>query len=244
MKFNGIDPCTLHRGISIAREIPPGMASRNVETVRGTNAEYLAGVEEERGEYTVEINIAGKNKDEAMKIRALLAKWARSSGRKTGRIEPSHWHGMAYDGIVERIPEPSFTFGFGVLEVVFLLPDPTAYEVATASSYGSSGNMRMQIGGGEPCRPVITQTVAEDTSELIWQLDGAAFLVVSNGELKAGQIVEADFESGSVTVDGEHAENLIDYTRTKWKPGFEPGTHTIASSDAGSMSARWHNRWA
>ena len=244
MRFNGVDPCTLHRGISIAEEVLPGMASRTVETVRGTGAETLGGVEDERGEYIVRLNIAGKNKEEAVKIRALIAKWARSSGHKTARIEPSKWHGMAYDGIVERIPEPEFKFGFGVMEVVFLLPDARAYEIAASSAQGGAGTMSMKIGGGEPCAPVITQTISKRTTELIWQLDGAAFFVVSNGQIEAGQIVEADFSEGSVKVDGIHAENCVDYTRTKWRPGFEPGAHTITSSDNGTMSARWHNRWA
>lgn len=244
MRFNGVDPCTLHKGISIARETLPGMTPRTVETVRGNGPEWLGGVEDERGEYRVEINIAGKNKDEAMKIRALLAKWARSSGHKTARIEPSHWHGKAYDGIVERIPEPTFRFGFGVMEIVFLLPDARAYETAASSSTGTGGSMAMTIGGGEPCAPVITQTMSKDADVLEWQLDGAVFFVADKGGLKAGQIVEVDFANGSMTVDGEHAEAWMDYTRTNWAPGFEPGKHEVTSSDDGMMSARWHNRWA
>ena len=244
MRFNGVDPCTLHRGISVAREILPGMAPRAVETVRGTGAETLAGVEAERGEYRLVLNVAGKSKAEAFEIRALIAKWARSSGETCARIEPTHWHGMAYDGIVEKIPDPEFVFGFGTIDVSFLLPDARAYEIAASSAHGAEGSMRMMISGGEPCEPVITQTIKDETSELIWQLNGAVFLLLNNGTLTSGQIVEADFSAGSLTVDGVHAESMIDFTATKWKPGFVTGLHRIESSDGGTMSARWHNRWA
>lgn len=244
MRFNGVDPCTLHRGISIAREILPGMAPRAVETVRGAGAETLAGVEDERGEYRLILNVAGKSKDEAYEIRALIAKWARSSGETCARIEPTHWHGMAYDGIVEKISDPEFVFGFGTIEVLFLLPDARAYEVAASSAYGSTGSMRMMISGSDATAPVITQTIKDETEQLVWQLDGTVFFVVSQGTLLPGQIVEADFGTGSMTVDGVHAEHLIDYTQSRWKPGFDPGIHRITSSDSGTMSARWHNRWA
>lgn len=244
MRFNGVDPCTLHRGISIAREILPGMAPRAVETVRGAGAETLAGVEDGRGEYRLILNVAGKSKDEAYEIRALIAKWARSSGETCARVEPTHWHGMAYDGIVEKISDPEFVFGFGTIEVLFLLPDARAYEVAASSAYGSTGSMRMMISGSDAPAPVITQTIKEETEQMVWQLDGAVFFVVSQGQLLTGQIVEADFGTGSMTVDGVHAEHLIDYTQSRWKPGFAPGIHRITSSDSGTMSARWHNRWA
>lgn len=243
MRFNGIDPCTLHRGISIARETLPGMAPRDVETVRGSGTETLGGIEEKRGEYVVEINIAGKSKEEAYKMRALIAKWARSSGEKTARIEPTHWHGMAYDGIAERIGDPVFNFGFGVLEVVFALPDAKAYEMAASHAHGSSGRAVIQIGGGEACRPVIQQVIAKGASSMTWKLDGKTFLVL-NQSVKAGQTVEADFSTGGLTIDGVHAENKLDYTATNWKPGFLPGRHTISSSDTGALSARWNNRWA
>lgn len=242
MRFNGIDPCTLHRGISIKKEIPPGMPRREVITVRGAGAETLGGVEEERSEYIVQINIAGRSKAEAMEMRAKLAKWARSSGEETALLEPTHWRGKAYNAIVASIEDPEFVFGFATIEIVFIIPDGVAHETTLRSASGT-GTMSMIIGGSEPCWPIIQQTIKEARNGLIWKMDGTVFLNLK-GSLTAGQVVEMDFEAGSLTIDGDHAENRINFVGTFWDPPFSPGYRSITSEDGGVMTARWHDVWA
>lgn len=242
MRFNGIDPTTLHHGISVSKEYPPGMPGREVVTVRGMGTETLGGVEDERSEYRVVLNIAGKNKREAMEMRARIAKWARSSGESTAKLEPTHWIGKAYDAIVAEISEPEFVFGFGTVDVIFLLPDGRAYSTTPGIASGT-GKINLSIGGSEACTPVISQTIDSAREGLVWQLDGAAFLTLKGG-LTAGQVVAVDFAEGGVTIDGVHAENRINYMATSWKPGFLPGYHSITSTDGGTMTARWHDKWA
>ena len=56
------------------------------------------------------------------------------------------------------------------------------------------------------------------------------------------QTLAAEVE-GSLTVNGSHAESLIDYTASLWRPGFTPGVHKITSTDKGQMEASWRNEW-
>lgn len=137
MRFNGVDICSVHRAISVAKEIPPGMPERSVETVSGREGETLAGTVVKRGEYTVRVNIAGKSRAEAWRVRALLAAWAGSSGETTAELEPTHWPGMAYEAIVGGISPPEFTFGFAVVEITFVLPRPFAHEKMTSRANGN-----------------------------------------------------------------------------------------------------------
>lgn len=241
MKFNGIDIRSVHPALSINKEIPPGMARREITTVRGNSGEILAGVQDERDEYTVRVNIAGKTREEAWRVRALLAAWAASSGDKTAQLEPTYWRGKAYDAILESISPPEFTLGFATVDVVFALPHPYAHDANTSGAKGAQ-TVAFDVGGTARAMPVIRQTLAEDTTTLCWTLDGEPFMQIS-GEMAAGTKIEADFETGGLTADGAHIERMIDYTRSTWQPRFTPGRHKLESSDAGAIEARWRNEW-
>lgn len=243
MRFNDIDPTTLHRAITIEKEIPPGMPAREVITVRGIGGETLGGVQSERGEYTVRVNIAGRTPQEAWRVREMLAAWALAPGyNKTARLEPTHRPGVYYEAIASSIEPPEFTPRFATVRLVFTLPDPHAKDIAPSSVDAEGGEMEFAIGGTADAQPVITQTLAADTDTVAWALDDGEFMRLLGG-FTAGQVLEVDFETGSVTLDGEHAERRIDYTACRWRPGFTPGRHALASSDAGTIEARWHNRW-
>ena len=69
MRFNGIDIRDVHRGISVEKEIPPGMPTRTVETFSGWDGETLAGVTMSRGTYTVRANIACRRPEDGWRVR-------------------------------------------------------------------------------------------------------------------------------------------------------------------------------
>ena len=242
MRFNGVDIREVHRGVSVEKEIPPGMPTRTVETYSGWDGETLAGVTMSRGTYTVRANIACRRPEDGWQVRALLAAWAMSSGNGTAELEPSYWPGMAYDAVAEKISAPEFFKGFARVEISFALPRPVAHETALSIASGN-GSASLLVGGSLPCRPILRQTVSGSANGLAWSLDGSAFFTI-NGTFNDGQVVEADMARASLTVDGAHAESRINLTATNWRPGFTPGPHTLTSSNTGTLEARWQNEWA
>lgn len=241
MRFCGIDPRTIHPAISIAKEIYPGMARREVMSTRGNSGETLAGYQEERDEAVIRVNIGARSRDEAYEARAALAKWAAASGEKTGVLEPTHWRGKAYNAILSEISPPEFKIGFATVEVIFVLPRAQAYDIAQSYAAGS-GKVDVTVGGSAKARPVITQTLDADASSLVWSVDGVPFMKLT-GSIRAGSKVEADFAQDSLTIDGAHKESMIDYTATTWHPDFSPGRHAITSTDGGRIETRWHGEW-
>lgn len=242
MKFNGIDPTTLHRAISIAKEIPPGMAKRSIVTVRGNRAEMLGSVQDEMDEYVVRVNIAGKDPQEAWAVREILAGWASSSGKETAQLIPTHRPGVYYDAIVSEISPPEFRPRFATVEVVFALPDSRAASVSTKNASGSTSGTSVSIMGSSDADMVISQTLSASASGLTWSMDGEAILGIT-GTVSSGQTVEVDFKTGSILIAGSHAERRANYMTTRWRPGFTKGTHKITSSASGTLSAKWRERW-
>lgn len=242
MRYNGVDICQCHRGISVAKEIPPGMPGRSVETAGGWDGEMLAGVEMKQGRYLVRVNIAQRSKEEAWRARAALAAWADSTGGQLGAIEPTHWPGKAYDGVVSSISDPEFTFGFGTVDVTFVVPRPVAYDIAPSVAAGN-GKAELAVGGTIPCGPTIKQTMSEARTGLKWKLDGETLLAIT-GALSQGDVVEANLREGWLKINGVHVERRIDVLATNWVASFAPGLHSVESQDGGAMEARWHTEWA
>lgn len=243
MRFNGVDIRSVDPTLSVAKEIYPGMARREVITVSGNRGETLAGIAEERAEAIVRVNIGARTREQAYKARALLAKWASASGDKLGTLEPTYWPGMAYDAIVEEISDPEFVFGHATVEITFALPRPYAYSLRAGYAKGE-GTAAMNVGGSAKARPVISQKTAAEAPGLTWYADGKPFLKLRDEyTVPAGATVKADFTQGFLTVDGVHEEAQIDYQNTTWQPELTPGMHTIASTDAGKIEARWHDEW-
>lgn len=242
MRYNGVDICQCYRGISVAKEIPPGMPGRSVETAGGWDGEMLAGVEMKQGRYLVRVNIAQRSKEEAWRARAALAAWADSTGGQLGAIEPTHWPGRAYDGVVNSISDPEFTFGFGTVDVTFVVPRPVAYDIAPSVATGN-GKAEMAVNGTMPCGPTIKQTMSEARTGLKWKLDGETLLAIT-GALSKGDVVEANLRDGWLKINGAHVESRIDVLATNWVASFAPGLHSVESQDGGAMEARWHTEWA
>ncbi|MBP3657583.1 MAG: phage tail family protein [Clostridia bacterium] len=243
MRYNGVDIRTVHPAISVNKEIYPGAARREVVTVRGNRREIYAGHRSEQSEAVIRVNIAGRTRDEAYEVRALLAAWAASSGEATAMLEPTHWQGKAYEAVLSEISEPEYIFGHTTVDVVFALPDGRAYDLAESMASGEGG-VNMMIGGSDKATLIITQIMSGATSGLTWTMDGERILKLkSSYKAASGAKIVADFASGSLTADGTHIEAQIDYTASTWQPRTTPGEHALTSNNAGTIEARWRNRW-
>lgn len=242
MRFNGVDPVSLHRAISIAKEIPPGMVKRSVYTVRGTGGEVIGGVEEEYSEYTARINIAGRDPQEAWLVRSLLAQWACSSGKNTARLEPTHWPGVFYEAICESVEPPEFKPRFATVDVRFLLPRGEAVSL-TQKRERADGTLDFMIGGSREARMVVSQTMKSVVNDVTISLDGSPIARIT-GSVGKGEKIEIDFDEGTILIGAQHAEERADFLVTRWRPGFTPGRHTIKSSAGGDLEARWRETWS
>lgn len=241
MRFNGKDLREVHARLSINAEIPPGSARREIEYVQGRTGAVVAGVTYEPDEYKARINIACFNRNEAWDVRALVAAWAASSGETTATLEPSRWNGKAYDAILKSVSPPEFKRGFATVDVVWSIPYPFARDTTTSRASGS-GRAAAMIGGTHACRPVIRQTMSADADGLAITMDGGAVLTLK-GSIGAGAVVEMDTARESLTIDGVHAEEKINFSATRWRAGFTPGRHEFASSDNGLLEVSWRNEY-
>lgn len=241
MLFNGKDPCSMHPSISIRHEIPPGTAKRKIVTFAGTDGEIVSDVIVEAGEYTVQLNIAGRTREEGWAMREKIAAWAGSSGRQTAKLTPTHRPERYYDAILSTVSDPRFVRGFATIDVVFFVPRPIALSASSSAASGM-GSMSPRIGGSAPARPVIAQTLKSAASVLTWTMDGRTILTV-RGSFAAGTRIEMDTMRESLTADGVSILPQIDPQHTEWRPGFAQGMHKIVSSDGGAMEMRWRDEW-
>lgn len=242
MYFNGVDLHSVHHTLSINKEIPPGAAARNITSIAGLDGDRFAGAAIQQDEYKVRVNIAGKSRREAWEVRALLAAWAYSSD-KPAELIPTHWPGVHYMAVCKEIEPPEFTFGFATVTVAFALVRPIAVDNNVSRSVGSK-SASMPITGSAPARPTITQKLGAAAADVTFSLDGKPFLrLVPKSPYSAGSLIVIDAEARTVTVNGTHCETDIDYTASRWRPGFVKGPHTVASSAAGQIEIAWRNEW-
>lgn len=241
MRFNGVDLCSVHEGLSIEKEVPPGITSAQ-ETVQSMGGNVITDERLEAGEYLARVNIAGWSEAEGLAIREKLTAWAFTRGLSTGELIPSHNSKRCYDAKLKSISPPEFSMGFATVEVRFTVPRPVARDVEESRASGAGG-VSAQVRGTYECRPVLSQTLSAAQDGLVWVKDGIPILTVK-GDLKAGQVVRMDVKNESLTIDGEHAEARINMAGTRWRPGWWPGAQIVSSSDDGAFEMRWHNEWA
>ena len=241
MRFNGIDLRSVHEGLSIEKEVPPGCTHAH-ETVLSMGGNVITDERLEAGEYLARVNIAGLSENEGLGIRELLTGWAYLPGLKNGELIPTHNTKRCYDARLKSISPPEFNMGFATVEVRFAVPRPVARDV-TQSRASGAGGASARIGGTYTCRPVLSQTLSAAQDGLVWVMDGIPILTVK-GALSAGQVVRMDVKNESLTIDGEHAEARINIAGTRWQPGWHPGAHVVSSKDGGAFEMRWHNEWA
>lgn len=242
MRLNGIDLRSVHRALSIEKEIPPGTAGHELEMVNGNHGAIITGERLEAGEYIVRVNIVGRTPEEGWTVRELLAGWATAGGIQTAELIPTHNAKRCYDAKLKNISAPEFVRGGAKVVVTFALPRPVARDVMQSMASGA-GSVSARIGGTYACRPVLSQTLSKAQNGLVWKMDGIPILTVK-GALRAAQVVRMDVKNESLTIDGEHAESRINIAGTRWQPGWHPGAHMISSTDGGKMEMRWNNEWA
>lgn len=240
MKFNGMDPTTLHPAISIAKEIYPSMPAREIATVETANGDLVSNVSMVQDEAVIRINIAAKTYEEAMQARMWIAGWAGSSGKYTAELEPTRTPGFAYEAIVKRIGK--IENRFSTIDVVFLLPKPTLHAKTESTAEGSGAGIVFVTEGTAPVQPVFALTPDETTEGLVILVDGRMLLALK-GTLYAGEKVEYDLQTGAVTIAGVHAENRILYTEIDPDIELLPGEHTVNVSAVGDIQVRWRNEW-
>lgn len=253
MRFNGVDPTTLHAGISIAKEIPPGAPTSQLETLTGSTGEIVAGRTLKQAEYIVRINIAGKSRAEAWDIRARLAAWAGAAETTTHELIPSHWQGYAYDAILKEISPPEFTFGFAVVDVIFTIPRPIAHgtvnRTATKSTTDGSGvSLNVNVLGSSYIRPTIQITTLA-TSRVEITVSGTVYAAVGYN-FAAGDIlkVQCDPPAVEITSGGNTiaADRYVDYTVTDFEAlckALTPGIRYIGSAQASRIYALWREEF-
>lgn len=243
MRFNGVDPRTLHRGISIAKEIAPGAPPSDIQTLSGVSGEVPAGRVIMQGEYIVRINVAGKTRAQAWEMRKLLASWACAADAVTHELIPTHWPTVAYDAMFKEISEPEFSFGFGQLDVVFTIPRPFAHDLQWSIAH-STQSTGLMIGGTHNARMDV-ELIAAGSDGLTLTMDDEVVARLS-GVFEAGQVIHINAIDRSVIVDNAHAENRIIYTNTSFARLEElstPGRHTLTCAESVSTTARWRNEW-
>lgn len=241
MRFNGVELRSVHRALSIEKEIPPGTASRKTETIEGADGETVTEERLTQGEYIVKVNIVGRTREEGWAVRELLAEWASVRGLGNAELIPTHRQGRCYEARLKSISDPEFVHGGAKVEVRFLVPRPVCRDVDETRASGA-GEISTRIRGSYACRPVLSQTLSAAQDGLVWSLDGIPILTIT-GSLSAGQVVRMDTKNESLTIDGEHAESRINVQGTQWRPGWWPGSHKITSTDGGTLEMRWHNEW-
>lgn len=252
MRYNGIDPRQLHPGISIAKEIPPGTVTSQLETLSGSTGEIVAGRTIQQGEYIARINIAGRYADEGWAIHRLLKEWARPMDEIPRELVPTHWPSVAYDAILKEISPPEFVFGFVVIDVVFALPRPIAHDriASTASTGIDAKNLTVKIGGTSYARPNITITAKKATSEVTLYVDETPyfriFAPMENEDvlmIRNDSRIEMYDESAAKTKD---AADKVDYTLTDMQGMWEalkPGNHVVRTEPPAAIDMEWRNEW-
>lgn len=254
MKFNGIDPTTLHRGISIAKEIPPGTVTSQLETLSGSTGEVIVGRTIKQGEYIVRINIAGKYRAQAWEIRKILAGWARGTDKVTSELIPTHWPTVHYDAILKEISPPEFTFGFTVIDVVFTVPRPIAVDNMWRAAIGSDiGIAKPVIEGTSHARPKII-LFGNDRPNMRLAVNTKVYFGMT-GTVTSNEQVEITTEPPGVKIKSAVGDNAgkwidandrIDYTVTDFKglaEAFTPGQKTVMCYQASQVNVEWRDEW-
>lgn len=252
MRYNGVDPRELHPGISIAKEIPPGTVTSQLETLSGSTGEIVVGRTIQQGEYIVRINIAGRYADEGWAIHRLLTAWARPLDTKLHELVPTHWPTVAFDATLKEISPPEFVFGFVVIDVVFAVPRPIAHDriASTASTGDTAGSMTVNVGGTSYARPNITITAKEASSTITLYVDEMPYFRFS-APVEAGDVVlirddlriELYDASAATTQD---AADKVDYTLTDMQALWEvltPGRHIVRTEPPAAIDMQWRNEW-
>lgn len=240
MRFNGVDINTIHPAISRGAEIAPGTAGREINTLETAYGSMIASVDITPEEYTVRANIKAASIEEAMEARAALAKWACSSGKQTGELEPTHMPGRAYKAILKRMGR--IEKRCQTVDIVFMLTDGLPYSTMKQKRTAVGNEVNVHVSCTAPVQPVISIQVSRDTNGLKMLMNEKPLLMIAD-TVYAGQTVEFVLETGLVTVDGAFAGNKIVYTDTDPDAEMLPGNNTVSANTEGRIAVRWYDKW-
>lgn len=240
MRYNGINPKTLAGCIGIKRETLPAK-SREAEPLETSTGKVLGYISEETAVYTLEVNINGRNKEEAGEAWLKLAAWAEGDGGLQ-KLEPDRLRMKAYDAAFESITPMEGNARAGTCKITWLVPDTHPYSTIESRMSGSGGTVAVWNGGtrSSDLRIEIIPTTAK--SGLTISMDGAAFFKM-RGAIPAKARVVVDLAREVVTVDGDDRTADVDWQTTDYTRQLPPGRHTISTSAGGSITARWRDRW-
>ena len=239
MKFNGVDPTTVHSAISISKEIPPGGPAREIATIDMAGGEIVANVTTIQDEYIVRVNTAARTYDEAMEAREKLAAWAMSSGKYEAELEPTHMPGKAYRAILKRIGR--IENRFGTVDVVFMLPTPVLHSQKTNTVSGEQ-SVTLENKGTAPAVFEFEQTLSEAAEQLTYSMQYVPFLMLT-GSFAAGEKISVNMEKGHVNVNGVQSDERIDFVESDLDKELLQGWQIVSSSAAGAMTVRWVEQW-
>lgn len=247
MKFNGIDPRTLHKGISIAKEIPPGALTSQLETLTGADGEIITGRTIQQSEYIVRMNIAGKTPEEGWQIRQLIAGWACAADEETHQLIPTKQPDVYYDAIIKEISPPEFVRGFTTVDVVFTIPRPVA-KTAKATILQSMAPLTITIGGTTWTKPMIILKMLSGTGMSL-SIDSKPVLALT-GAFRDNDMIFIHTDPPNVRLmsggDSEQITSRIDYTQTDFEAlckAMKPGAHTIDATNASTITLNWRDCW-
>lgn len=252
MKFDGVNPCTLHPGISIAKEIPPGTIPSQLETLGSSTGEIVAGRTIQQGEYIVRVNIAGKYVRQAWEIRAIIAAWARPMDEETRRLIPTHWPTVYYEAICKEITPPEFRKGFATVDVIFTLPRAVAMSIEenTAETGEATTEQNITVSGSSYARPVIKANMLDGEESVFVYVDGAVCFGIYGAFTSENVLtIQTAPPGASLYIPNYGQMNVmdkVDYTMTdfqKLKKALTPGSHTIRVMPCNGFSVTWRDEW-
>lgn len=252
MRYNGVDPRQLHPGISIAKEIPPGTVTSQLETLSGSTGEIVVGRTIQQGEYIVRINIAGKNRGEGWAIHRLLTAWARPTDVVLRELVPTHWQTVAFDATLKEISPPEFVFGFVVIDVVFAVPRPIAHDrvASTATNGGNAEDLEVNIGGTSYARPDIRIEAKTAAESITLFVDEQPYFRLA-AAVEAGDVMTLHSDDRVDLYDAstdttQNAADKVDYVITDtqaMREAFAPGKHIVRTEPAAAVEMEWRNEW-
>lgn len=246
MKFAGIDPRDLDRRITIKKEIPPGTATSQLETLSGSTGEIVVGRTIQQGEYVAQINIAGKTPEQGMELLGQLAAWAQPTAETTAELIPSKRPAIAYDAIFKEMSPPEFFRGFTTVDVVFAVPRPIAHSIAWSHADDGASRVGVTFGGTHHARPELWLAIHDDLGEdLLIRIDDKPLIKIKY-DFEPEQVLKIYTDTGAVTVNGTHREDLIDFTATDFGAFARmctPGRHVVQSTGAVNTALRWRDEW-
>lgn len=238
MVFNGVELTALDPCFSIAAEIPPGGPGRDVKQLGSAHGPWFVRVQPEGEPYRVDVNIICDTRQEVHEKRTKLAAWALTNEPR--ELIPTWRPNVHYMAVCSSMSDLVFqVWNVATVTILFDLFGGCSLDNALSTAEGE-GAVSISAGGNHVFYPVTRLTLAEETERVSLMWDNVEFFRL-NGAFMPGNVVEIDFGTLSVLWNNQHAEKLVEYPFSQWRPGFTPGLHSLAGP--GFITVEWRNAW-